>query len=129
MPLSPNGKVSPNELPEPTEANTVGEARFTAPRSEMEKTVAEILCHLLGVERVDVESNFFALGAHSLVGAQLIARLRRIVGVEMSLRVLFTAPTVAALSAHIERRIAAGTDGVSSVREPNRASVSVATEE
>ncbi len=106
MPLSPNGKFSRNDLPEPTEANTLQEQRFTAPRTEMEKTVAQILAGLLGVEKVDVEGNFFVLGAHSLIGAQLIARLRRIVGVEMSLRVLFAAPTVAALSAEIERLLA-----------------------
>jgi len=97
MPLSSNGKMSRNDLPEPNDANTLVEHRFTAPRTELEKTVAEILASLLGVEKVDVEGNFFVLGAHSLIGAQLIARLRRIVGVEMSLRVLFAAPTVAAL--------------------------------
>jgi acyl carrier protein len=55
------------------------------------------------VERVDVEANFFVLGGHSLLGAQLIARVRRELGVEMSLRVLFEGPTVAELSAEIER--------------------------
>jgi acyl-CoA synthetase (AMP-forming)/AMP-acid ligase II len=107
MPLSPNGKLSRNDLPEASEANILQEYSFTAPRTETEKTVADILAGLLGVDKVDVEGNFFVLGGHSLVGAQLIARIRRIVGVEMSLRVLFAAPTVASLSKEVERLLAA----------------------
>jgi amino acid adenylation domain-containing protein len=107
MPLSSNGKLSRNDLPEPDEANTLRESTFTAPRTEVEKTVAAILAGLLGVDKVDVEGNFFVLGGHSLLGAQLIARVRKILGVEMSLRVLFAAPTVASLSIEIERLLAA----------------------
>jgi len=107
LPLSSNGKLNRSALPEPNEANILQEHAFTSPRTELEKTVADILAGLLGVEKVDVEGNFFVLGGHSLVGAQLIARIRRIVGVEMSLRVLFAAPTVAALSREIERLQAA----------------------
>jgi acyl carrier protein len=78
----------------------------------LEKTVANILGSLLGVERVDVEANFFVLGGHSLLGAQLIARIRRVFGVEMSLRVLFEAPTVAELSAEIERLLVLKLEGM-----------------
>jgi amino acid adenylation domain-containing protein len=107
LPLSSHGKLNRSDLPEPTEANTLREPTFTAPRTEVEKTVAKILAGLLGVESVDVEGNFFVLGGHSLLGAQLIARIRKILGVEMSLRVLFAAPTVAALSLEIDRLLAA----------------------
>jgi acyl carrier protein len=103
LPLSANGKVSRLNLPAPNETNTLRDSTFTAPRNDLEKTVAEILGNLLGVEQVDVEANFFELGGHSLVGAQLIARIRRAFGVEMSLRVLFEGPTVAQLSAEIGR--------------------------
>ncbi len=103
LPLSANGKPSRSQLPLPNEENTLQDHAFTAPRTELEKTVADILGSLLGLPRVDVEENFFAMGAHSLVGAQLIARLRRICGLEMSLRTLFAGPTVAELAAEIER--------------------------
>jgi amino acid adenylation domain-containing protein len=103
LPLSANGKIRRLDLPAPSEANTLHDHAFTAPRTDLEKTVAKMLGSLLGVERVDVEANFFVLGGHSLLGAQLIARVRRELGVEMSLRVLFEAPTVAELSAEIER--------------------------
>jgi amino acid adenylation domain-containing protein len=111
LPLSAHGKVNRLELPAPNEANTLRDQVFTAPRTDLEKTVAHNLASLLGVERVDVETNFFALGAHSLVGAQLIARIRREFGVEMSLRVLFEAPTVAELSAEIQRLLALKREG------------------
>lgn len=89
MPLSVNGKIDRAELPAPSESNTLRDRTFTAPRNELERTLGRILGNLLGTEQVDVEENFFALGGHSLLGAQLIARVRREFGVEMSLRVLF----------------------------------------
>jgi len=106
LPLSANGKMNRSNLPAPSEANTLPDNVFTAPRTELEKAVASILGGLLGVKHVDVEGNFFVLGSHSLLGAQLIARIRNLFGVEMSLRVLFEAPTVAELSAEIERLLA-----------------------
>ena len=103
LPLTPNGKVDRMSLPAPDESNTLREDACAAPRTEMEKTVAGILERLLKLEHVDVEENFFSLGGHSLLGAQLIARLRDTFGIEMPLRVVFEAPTVAELSAEIER--------------------------
>ena len=106
LPLSANGKISRSNLPAPCNENTLRDATFNAPRTQVEKTVSELLGGLIGASQVDVEANFFALGGHSLVGAQLIARVRRVFGVEMSLRVLFDGPTVAELSAEIERLLA-----------------------
>jgi amino acid adenylation domain-containing protein len=106
LPLSANGKISRSDLPEPCEANTLLDLTFTAPRTEVEKSVVNILGGLLGVKQVDVEGNFFVLGGHSLVGAQLINRVRNEFGVEMSLRALFDGPTVAELSVEIERLLA-----------------------
>jgi amino acid adenylation domain-containing protein len=103
LPLTANGKVDRMSLPAPDESNTLREDAYAAPRTEMEKTVAGILERLLKLEHVDVEENFFSLGGHSLLGAQLIARLRDTFGIEMPLRVVFEAPTVAELSAEIER--------------------------
>jgi acyl-CoA synthetase (AMP-forming)/AMP-acid ligase II/acyl carrier protein len=107
IPLTPNGKVDRNALPAPDASNTLGEDVFHAPQTEIEQIVAGILAPLLGVERVDVEANFFALGGHSLLGIQLISRLRDSLGVELSLRTVFEAPSVAELSAEIERLLCA----------------------
>lgn len=106
LPLSANGKINRSKLPAPNQANVLQDAAFTAPRTDLEKAVAEILGSLLGKEQVDVEANFFELGGHSLLGAQLLARIRRAYGVELGLRVLFEAPTVAELSVEIEKLLA-----------------------
>ncbi|HXS67975.1 MAG TPA: amino acid adenylation domain-containing protein [Candidatus Polarisedimenticolia bacterium] len=113
IPLTPNGKVDRGALPEPDASNTLGEDVFHAPRTEVEHAVAGILAPLLGVERVDVEANFFALGGHSLLGIQLISRLRDALGVELSLRTVFEAPSVAELSAEIERLLCAKLEAMS----------------
>jgi acyl carrier protein len=101
--VTPNGKVDRMSLPAPDESNTLRDDPRAAPRTQMEKTVASILERLLNLDHVDVEENFFSLGGHSLLGAQLVARFRDTFGIEMPLRVIFEAPTVAELSAEIER--------------------------
>src|SRR5205814_6439179 len=84
-----------------------------APQTEIEEIVARTLAPLLGVPEVDVEANFFSLGAHSLLGIQLISRLRESLGVEISLRTLFDAPSVVELSAAIERELCAKLEAIS----------------
>ncbi len=113
LPLTPNGKVDRAALPAPDAANTLGEDVFHAPRTEVEQIVASILAPLLGVGRVDVEANFFSLGGHSLLGIQLISRVREGLGVELSLRTVFESPSVAELSAEIERLLCAKLEAMS----------------
>ena len=113
LPLTPNGKVDRMSLPAPDESNTLRDEAYAAPRTAMEKTVAGILERLLNLEHVDVEENFFSLGGHSLLGAQLIARLRDTFGIEMPLRVVFEAPTVADLATEIEALLVAKLKGMS----------------
>jgi amino acid adenylation domain-containing protein len=107
LPLTPNGKVDRAALPAPQRDNTLGEEAIRVPETELERLVAGILAPLLGLDQVDVEANFFSLGGHSLLGIQLISRLRACLGVELSLRAVFEAPSVAALSAEIERLLQA----------------------
>ena len=59
----------------------------------------------MGVQQVGREANFFTLGGHSLMGAQLIAKVRSTFGVDLPLRSLFEEPTVRGMSAEIERLI------------------------
>lgn len=113
IPLTPNGKVDRASLPAPDASNTLGEDVFHAPQTEVEQVVAGILAPLLGLERVDIEANFFALGGHSLLGIQLISRVRDSLGVELSLRTVFEAPSVAELSAEIERLLCAKLESMS----------------
>jgi amino acid adenylation domain-containing protein len=101
--LTPHGKIDRAALPPPGAMNLLQDDVAEGPRTEIEQRVAEILGELLDLQEIGLDDNFFMLGGHSLLGAQVIARLRQAFGVEMGLRSLFEAPTVAALSAEVER--------------------------
>ena len=113
IPLTPNGKVDRTALPVPDAANTIGDGAIRGPQTEIEEIVARTVAPLLGLEQVDVEANFFSLGGHSLLGIQLISRLRESLGVELSLRTVFEAPSVLELSAEIERLLCAKLEAMS----------------
>ncbi|HTZ73406.1 MAG TPA: non-ribosomal peptide synthetase [Candidatus Aquilonibacter sp.] len=102
LPTLPNGKVDRAALPHPDSTNLLTDAIFVAPRNPVEECLADILAGLLVLDRVSVEDNFFMLGGHSLLGTQLIGRVRDAFGVELSLRTVFEASTVAQLSSEIE---------------------------
>ena len=114
LPISLRGKVDRAALPQPTPANTLRDDSPEAPQSPIEEHLTVVLSRLLGGTRVGARDNFFTLGGHSLLGAQLIARIREDFGVEISLRSLFDEPTVRGMSVEIERlihsRLAAMTD-------------------
>jgi len=105
LPLSPHGKLDRGALPQPTAENILRDDSLEAPQSPIEEHLAVVLSGLLGVARVGSEDNFFTLGGHSLMGAQLIAKIRENFGVELSLRCLFDEPTPRGMSAEIERLI------------------------
>ncbi|HEY0522826.1 MAG TPA: amino acid adenylation domain-containing protein, partial [Stellaceae bacterium] len=100
LPLTANGKVDRTKLPAPDV--TRGEAAaYVAPRDATEEIVAGIWSAVLRLDRVGVHDNFFALGGHSLLATQVISKLRAAFAIEVSLRALFEAPTVAELSARL----------------------------
>jgi len=105
LPLSPHGKLDRAALPQPTAENILREDSLEGPQSPIEEHLGVVLSGLLGVARVGSEDNFFTLGGHSLMGAQLIAKIRENFGVELSLRCLFDEPTPRGMSAEIERLI------------------------
>jgi amino acid adenylation domain-containing protein len=104
FPLTPHGKVDREALPPPVFPAPIPEAVSSVPHgTPTQSRVAGIVAGLLGLESVGPDDNFFLLGGHSLLGAQLIAKLRAAFDLQISLRSLFAAPTVAALASEIER--------------------------
>ena len=75
---------------------------YVAPSNGIEEKIAQLFQELLGVKQVGVHDNFFDLGGHSLLGIQLISQLRKYFQIDLSLRPLFEAPTVAELALFIE---------------------------
>jgi amino acid adenylation domain-containing protein len=113
LPRSAHGKLVRSALPEPSASNILDDDSFEAPQSPIEQHLAGFLSALLKMDHVGREDNFFILGGHSLMGAQLIAKIQESFGVELSLRTLFEEPTVRGMSAEIERLIYAKVSAMS----------------
>jgi amino acid adenylation domain-containing protein len=101
LPLSPNGKIDRAALPLPSP----DDEELIAPRTPVEEVLTGIIMEVLKVGRVSVHDDFFHLGAHSLLGAQIVARVRSVFGTELKLLDVFNAPTVAELAAKIEEAL------------------------
>jgi acyl carrier protein len=108
LPLTANGKLDQRALPPFDPAFPRNPDGYVAPRSELEEKLARIWAKLLKTERIGIFDNFFELGGHSLLAAQVIARIRKYVGVEIPVRTLFEEPTVSALAEAVDKARAAG---------------------
>ncbi|MDM4719726.1 amino acid adenylation domain-containing protein [Micromonospora sp. WMMA1363] len=109
VPRTQSGKVNHRALPKPANDRQDLDQEYTAPRTEVEKLIAGVWADILGQDRIGVHDNFFDLGGHSLLGARFVSRVSEELGVDVPLRTLFTAPTVAQLGAYLA--LAGGPDG------------------
>jgi amino acid adenylation domain-containing protein len=102
LPVTPNGKIDRKALPEPEERRPELEEGYVAPRNPVEELLAKIWAEVLKLEKIGIHDNFFSLGGHSLKVTQVISRVREALQLNLSVRVLFEAPTVAELASRIE---------------------------
>jgi amino acid adenylation domain-containing protein len=103
LPLTPNGKIDRQTLPAPDLVRSPLLEAFIGARTPVEELLAGIWANVLKVEFVGIHDNFFKLGGHSLLAMQVVSRLRKVFQVDVPLRVLFEAPTVADLARYMER--------------------------
>src|SRR6185437_12456181 len=101
LPLTRNGKLDRKALPLPL-PEFASQAEYVAPRTAEEEVLCAVYADVLGVERVGIEGNFFELGGHSLLAARLVSRVRAALGKELSIRMMFEAPTVAELTKRLQ---------------------------
>jgi thioesterase domain-containing protein len=102
LPLTASGKVDRRALPAPTSARPELEPRFAAPRTASEGRLAQIWCEVLGLERVGIHDDFFAIGGHSLLALRVWARIKETFGKDHPIASLFRHRTIEELAAVLE---------------------------
>jgi acyl-coenzyme A synthetase/AMP-(fatty) acid ligase/aryl carrier-like protein len=105
LPLSPNGKIDLAALSAPSEAGRLQSGPRKEPATLVEEKLLAMVKELLDNPDISVEDNFFLAGGHSLLGMQLVIRLRNAFGLDLTLRQLFEGPTVERLAVLIENKL------------------------
>ncbi|HXG50498.1 MAG TPA: amino acid adenylation domain-containing protein [candidate division Zixibacteria bacterium] len=105
LPLTPRGKLDRRALRLARNRRPENLGSLAPPRTPVEKRIAALWRDLLGLEAVGRDQHFFELGGHSLLAAQAVSRIRRELGIELPLRALFEAPTLAALAERVEQAL------------------------
>ncbi len=102
LPLTASGKVDRRALPEPEPGRDTLAQEFVPPSTPVEEALARIWSEVLKIEKIGINDDFFDLGGHSLLATQLISRVRESFDVDLALRIVFEAPTIAELALRIE---------------------------
>ncbi|MEM8543562.1 MAG: phosphopantetheine-binding protein, partial [Cyanobacteria bacterium P01_H01_bin.119] len=113
LPLTPNGKIDRQALPAPEKIRPELAKQYVAPRNPTEEAIAAIWTEVLGIETIGVHDDFFALGGHSLLATQILSRLRETFEIELPLRQLFEAHTIAAIAEVVETALLAEIEAMS----------------
>jgi amino acid adenylation domain-containing protein len=103
LPLSPNGKLDRNALPEPTASHAASD--YVAPGTDTERTLAQIWAEILDADHIGVHDNFFELGGDSIRSLQIISRVKAAFDIDLTPREVLTAYDVSALAELIEEKV------------------------
>lgn len=119
LPLTPAGKVNRHALPKIDTLSLNVEENYVAPQTDVEQVLVEIWANILtiGKQPIGVHDNFFELGGHSLLATQLTSRIRDIFHIDLPLRSLFEAPTIASLAKCIKMLTDTGSNNTNIDRE------------
>ena len=98
-PLTPNGKIDRNALPDADQSERV---EYVAPTTETEQTLAAIWSEVLGVDKIGVHDSFFDLGGHSLLAARAVSKFRQAFEIDIQLRSLFELHTIAEIAQYVD---------------------------
>ena len=98
LPMTPNGKIDRQALPEPNFTNSQTEHKFVPPNNPTQEILANIWADILGLEQIGIEDNFFDLGGHSLLVIQVVLRSRQAFDVDIPLQALFESSTISSFS-------------------------------
>ncbi len=104
LPRQTSGTIASSQLPQPRPLPAPVQEEYVAPRTPLEATLAELWAAVFGCERISITASFFDLGGQSLLATQLLSRIRQSLNYELPLRILFEAPTIAALAQVITGR-------------------------
>lgn len=107
FPLTANGKINRQELRKVSAENKLPEEK-QKPLNHLEELLKIIWAEVLDLPEVDIHSNFFDLGGHSLKAARILSRIRKVIGANISLKALFNNPTISLLADAIQKDKDAG---------------------
>src|SRR5690606_28948935 len=117
LPRTANGKLDRRSLPAPGTDGDREDSSHVEPRTPLERALVPIWKEVLGVERIGIDDNFFALGGHSILATRLVHRMSSALHADLPLRALFEAPTIRALA---ERCATIGDRGAAAERFAHR---------
>jgi thioesterase domain-containing protein len=119
LPLTASGKVDRHALPAPNEVASTFGTDDAPPRTATEHALAVIWAELLGIARVGIHDDFFDAGGHSLLVTEIVSRLRTDLGIELPVRAVFEAPTIAQLAERVDAEDGGGHTSNSAVTAPS----------